>query len=149
MDTSALGNRDWTLLAMALAGGKPLSPVQLQKSVFLFGKLLPDEVLSREFYEFVPYNYGPFCSDVYRDAEELAEEGLAQINAVTTHSYSQYSATPEGITGGNRLRDLLPPDAAEHAQVIVDWVRAQSFRGLVSAIYEKYPEFRANSVFTA
>jgi hypothetical protein len=140
--------KDWTLLAIALAEGKPLSPVQLQKSVFLFGKLLPDEVLPEDFYEFAPYNYGPFCPEVYRHAEELAEEGLVQISSVATHGYSQYSATPEGLTEGQRLARLLAPDVAEHAYAIVEWVRAQTFRGLVSAIYEKYPEYRANSVFT-
>ena len=148
METSTLLKKDWTLLAIALAEGKPLSPVQLQKSVFLFGKLLPDEVLPEDFYEFVPYNYGPFCPEVYSDAEELAEEGLVQISFVATHGYSQYSATPEGLTEGQRLAELLASNVAEHAQIIIEWVRAQTFRGLVSAIYEKYPEYRANSVFT-
>jgi hypothetical protein len=148
VETTTLQKKDWTLLAIALAEGKPLSPVQLQKSVFLFGKLLPDEVLPEDFYEFVPYNYGPFCPEVYRDAEELAEEELVQISSVSAHGYSQYSATPEGIEEGRRLVELLPYRVAEHARVIVEWVRAQTFRALVSAIYERFPEYRANSVFT-
>lgn len=148
VDTVTLHKKDWTLLAVALADGKPLSPVQLQKSVFLFGKLLPSEVLTEDFYEFVPYNYGPFCPEVYRDAEELAQEGLVQISSVATHGYSQYSATPAGIAEGYRVRELLPSSVAEHAKAIVEWARAQTFRGLVSAVYEKYPEYRANSVFT-
>jgi hypothetical protein len=148
VETTTLRNKDWTLLAIALADGGPLSPVQLQKTVFLFGKLLPDEVLPEDFYEFVPYNYGPFCREVYTDAEELAEEGLVQISSVMGHGYSQYSATPEGIEEGRSLLAFLEPYVAEHARVIVEWVRAQTFRGLVSTIYEKYPEYRANSVFT-
>jgi len=148
METATLQKKEWTLTAIALADGQPLSPVQLQKSVFLFGKLLPQEVLPEDFYEFVPYNYGPFCREVYADAEELAEEGLVQISSVASHGYSQYSATPDGIARADRLNDLLPPRIAKHARAIVQWVRAQSFRGLVSAIYEKYPEYQANSVFT-
>ena len=148
MDTTTLQKKDWTLLAIALAEGKPLSPVQLQKSVFLFGKLLPSEALPEDFYEFAPYNYGPFCSEVYRDAEELAQAGLVQISSVATHSYSQYSATPAGIAEGYRVRELLPSNVDEHAQAIVEWVRAQTFKALVSAVYEKYPEYRTNSVFT-
>src|SRR5215218_3201395 len=108
METSTLLKKDWTLLAIALAGGQPLSPVQLQKSVFLFGELLPDEALPEDFYEFVPYNYGPFCPEVYKDAETLAEEGLVQISSAAGHGYSQYSATPEGIAEGERLRGVLP-----------------------------------------
>jgi uncharacterized protein len=147
VETTTLQKKDWTLLAITLADGRPLSPVQLQKSVFLFKKLLPDEVLPDDFYEFVPYNYGPFCSEVYRDAEELAEEGLVQISSVADHGYSQYSATPGGIERRQALLKLLPPDIADHARVVVEWVRAQTFRGLVSAIYDRYPEYRANSVF--
>lgn len=148
METAALQKKDWTLLAIALADGKPLSPVQLQKSVFLFERLLPENALPEDFYEFVPYNYGPFCPEVYKDAEELADEGLVQISSVATHSYSQYSATPAGVAEALRLAKRLPPRVAEHARIIVEWVRAQTFKGLVSAIYEKYPEYRANSVFT-
>jgi len=148
METSTLLKEDWTLLAIALALGQPLSPVQLQKTVFLFGELLPDEVLPDDFYKFVPYNYGPFCPEVYKDAETLAEEGLVQISSVAGQGYSQYAATSEGITEGERLRELLPPSVAEHAGIIVEWVRAQTFRGLVSEIYRRYPQYRANSVFT-
>jgi uncharacterized protein len=148
VEVATLQKQDWTLLAIALAAGQPLSPVQLQKSVFLFGKLLPDEIVPEDFYEFIPYNYGPYCSEVYRDAETLAEEGLVQISSVAVHGYSQYAATPEGIAKGDSLRALLPPRIAEHAKVIVEWVRAQTFSGLVSEIYRRYPEYRANSVFT-
>jgi hypothetical protein len=149
METATLQKKDWTMLAIALAAGQPLAPVQLQKSVFLFGELLPDEVLPEDFYEFIPYNYGPFCPEVYRDAERLAEEGLVQISSVTAHGYSQYAATPQGIAEGDRLRKLLPSRVAEHARVIVDWVRAQTFSGLVSEIYRRYPAYRVNSVFTS
>ena len=38
IEAATLQKKDWTLLAIALADGQPLSPVQLQKSVFLFGK---------------------------------------------------------------------------------------------------------------
>jgi uncharacterized phage-associated protein len=147
MEKSTLVKRDWTLLAISLAEGQPLSPVQLQKSVFLFGELLPRKALPEDFYKFVAYNYGPFCPEVYEDAETLAEEGLVQISSVTAHGYSQYAATPEGIAEGERLRELLPSRVAEHAKAIVDWVRAQSFRGLVSEIYRRYPKYRVNSVF--
>ena len=81
METATLQRKDWTLLAIALAGGLPLSPAQLQKAVFLFGEQMPKDVLPEDFYDFQPYNYGPFCRDVYTDAEELAAEGLVEISA--------------------------------------------------------------------
>jgi hypothetical protein len=79
METVPLRKKEWTLVVIVLAGGRPLSPVQLQKSVVLVGELLPNNVLPEDFYVFEPYNYGPFCPEVYADAEKLAEEGLVQI----------------------------------------------------------------------
>lgn len=146
MEVATLQKKDWTLLAITFADGMPLSPVQLQKSVFLFGDLLPDEVLPEDFYEFEPYNYGPFCSEVYRDAEALAEEGLVQIS-LSGQGYSQYSATQNGIAERDRLCGLLAEDIAGYARQLIEWVRAQTFRGLVSEIYRRYPQYRVNSVF--
>ena len=66
--------KDWTLLVLASAGG-PLSPVQLQKTLFLI-----DRNLSRaqrgvtRFYNFRAYDYGPFDSAIYTDAVILQTE---------------------------------------------------------------------------
>jgi len=35
---TTLRRRDWTLLAVAAAGGAPLTPVQLQKTLSLLGE---------------------------------------------------------------------------------------------------------------
>lgn len=148
MESTTLNKKDWTLLAIAFAEGKPLSPVQLQKTLFLFGELLPRQALPEDFYEFEPYNYGPFCSAVYRDAEALAEENLAQIGSAPTHGYAQYSVAFGGEIEGESLAALLPQDILAHAREIAEWVRAQSFRGLVSEIYRQYPAYRVNSVFS-
>jgi hypothetical protein len=65
--------KHWTLLVLAAAGGDPLTPVQLQKTLFLLEKERP-EVSGRNYYRFTPYAYGPFDSRVYADAEILASE---------------------------------------------------------------------------
>ncbi len=95
--------QDWTLLAISAAKGRGLSPIQLQKSLFLLERRLSKEELGEQFYEFVPYNYGPFDVKIYQDAKYLDE--------------------------------------------VVTWILGLSFRDLVRAIYEAYPQFRANSVF--
>ena len=70
--------RDWLLLALAAAKTKGLTPVQIQKSLFLFGENMSGIGGSR-FYKFVPYNYGPFDKRIYSDAEALETEGLVVI----------------------------------------------------------------------
>ena len=139
--------RDWVLLALALANGSPLSPVQIQKTIFLFGKLLSKEALPESFYEFSADNYGPFCGEIYDDVRQLAAEGLVSIGKPSYGNYFLYAATQEGIKQGMAFAKTLPSSVVDHARRIVVWVQAQTFRSLVAAIYQAYPEYRANSIF--
>lgn len=137
-----------TLLVLGLAGGKPLSPVQLQKAVFLLQERLPEDALSKTaHYEFEPHNYGPFCSAVYDDARELSERGFASISTAEKGNFQTYSASERAIERAKSITEKLEPETVALAQNIVDWVRAQSFRSLVSAIYKEYPGYRVNSIF--
>jgi hypothetical protein len=51
--------QDWLLLALALRGGLPVTPVQIQKAMFLMSAEAK-QYLGRGFYAFIPHNYGPF-----------------------------------------------------------------------------------------
>ena len=51
-------------------------------------------------------------------------------------------------TGLERARDLdVDPDEREHLKRLVQWARKQTFAQLVSAVYEKHPEMKQNSIF--
>ena len=137
---------DWTLLAIAEARGEPLTPVQLQKSLFLLGRERKKSV-GRGFYKFSAYNYGPFCKVVYEDAEALAEDGLVRIDLVGGHGWSEYSATTPGLARAKKLRKEAPNDAVLYLRRVVAWARNLTFDQLVKAIYDRYPEQQENSVF--
>lgn len=143
----ALKREDWTLLTLAAAEGQTLTPVQLQKCLFLLGKAKP-EAVGNHFYNFTPYNYGPFDRQVYIDADRLAAEGLATITggSSSTGRWNEYAITPAGMT---RVRDLQPKagPAWDYVRRVVEWARQLTFQQLVRAIYARYPEFRVNSVF--
>ena len=141
---SAEARRDWLLLAIGFSDG-PLSPVQLQKTLFLFGKRLPSSAVPRDFYKFVPYSYGPFCLGIYSDATHLELDGLIEI--IDGGNVRQYLITASGRRKAMAMADALPSSISSRAKEIVQWVRAQSFRGLISAIYEQYPRYMANSIF--
>lgn len=66
--------KDFLLLAVA-AGEEPLTPVQLQKSLFLISEANLAAVTT-PLYEFEPYHYGPFCPSIYDDVISLKNEGL-------------------------------------------------------------------------
>ena len=63
------------LLMMVAAGAMPVTPVQLQKCLFLLGENLQEEI-PNPFYAFEPYHYGPFDAEVYSDADHLENQGL-------------------------------------------------------------------------
>ena len=138
---------EWTLVAICAAGSKGLSPVQLQKTLFLLGRNLPINDLGDSFYEFVPYNYGPFNVGIYQDAEGLERKGLVAISRSTERPWAQYQPTDEGLKVARRLRDQASSRAVAYLERVVAWATKLSFRDLVRAIYAEFPDFRINSVF--
>lgn len=139
--------KDWTLLVIASAN-KSLQPVYLQKALFLLGQKLSAQQLEvTEFYQFEPYDYGPFCSDVYNDAENLSKEQLISIDPQPFLSYRLYSITETGKSLAKDLRNKLTPEITSFLDNIVSWVSSLPFNTLVSAIYKFYPDMKKNSVF--
>jgi hypothetical protein len=135
---------DWNLLVLSAAEGKPLTPAQFQKVLFLLQKRYPSAV--PDSYDFSPYNYGPFDAAVYYDAEGLANQGLAEISR-STSGWRTYAATPAGLERAKIVAKEADPKALEFAKRAVDWARGISFSDLVKAIYQEFPEMKANSIF--
>ncbi|MEW5911296.1 MAG: hypothetical protein AB1814_01970 [Thermodesulfobacteriota bacterium] len=142
-----MDRKEWALLAIAAAQGDFLTPVQLQKSVFLMDRNL-QEMLGPSGYDFTPYHYGPFDARVYDDAELLQLEGAVEIKKAEGDRWSEYSATAAGLIRAEELKARIPPDAAAYIGEVVKWARSLTFQQLIRAIYRKYPEMRANSVFS-
>src|SRR5215207_6994355 len=93
----------WTLFAICAARGEGLSPVQLQKSLFLLGKSMPEEE-GGSFYNFIAYNYGPFDAAIYQDAELLADQGFISIDRPHGQRWSEYRATQSGLELAQKVR---------------------------------------------
>ena len=138
--------KDWTLIAICAAKEKGLSPVQLQKSLFLLGREMKKQV-GANFYKFAPYHYGPFDRTVYDDASSLAEEGFVMITRRPGENWNRYIITTAGCDRAAVLRGAAPQDAVEYLERVVSWALRQTFQGLVREIYERYPDMKVNSVF--
>ena len=143
---SNLTKKDWTLLALAAANGQPLSPLQLQKILFLLSQNLSSEV-GPHFYHFIPYNYGPFDASVYSDAERLVGEDLVAACTVPGRTWMEYSATKQGIERAEQLKNEMSPVAQNYLPAVVQWTRSLTFTQLLRAIYKAYPQYSVNSVF--
>ncbi|WP_373503139.1 hypothetical protein [Aestuariivirga sp.] len=140
------GRLDWLLLAVAHRRGEALSPVQIQKAMFLMRQEAA-AIVGDDFYHFVPYNYGPFDSDIYRDLDSLTERGLIAKLNVPNRSWQYFAATPIGMDAAEGVKKAVGATGSDFLGRVVDWVSSQPFPELLKAIYSKYPEFRKNSVF--
>lgn len=136
---------DWTLLAIAAGKERGLTPVQLQKSLFLLGEKYRKSV-GRKFYDFVPYNYGPFDPAIYRDAEELVEKKFIIIER-SGRSWPEYLITKAGLEHVDEILQDAPTSAVEYIDRTVKWAQSLSFSELLRSIYAHYPKYRTNSVF--
>jgi hypothetical protein len=141
-----LSNENWLLVALAASKLRRLTPVQVQKTLFLIGKGASKHV-GPDFYQFEPYDYGPFNETIYRDLAALAEAGMIVMEPAPHGRWHAYAITPDGERRAGQAADDLGPKLAEYAKQIVDWVTSKSFPDLVRAIYARYPEFKAKSIF--
>ena len=116
--------QDWTLMAIAIAEAGGLSPVQIQKSLFLLGEQLPGDV-SEGFYGFVAYDYGPFSKQIYADASGLAERGLVAIDH--TGGYREYRITPEGAKRAEEQKAEAPSRAVSYLENVIPWAQRKTF----------------------
>ena len=139
-----MNKRDLVLAALAPGKRASHTPVQVQKLLFLIDKEISD-LIDGPYFDFQPYNYGPFDKAVYNVLFQLATEGLVQI--LNEWTWKSYRLTVPGQQLGEELLDSLSGNAKDYIQKVSDFVRILSFTQLVSAIYKAYPEMRANSVF--
>ncbi|HYK53718.1 MAG TPA: hypothetical protein VEV38_09340 [Candidatus Eremiobacteraceae bacterium] len=136
---------DWALLAIAGSPDKRLSPVQIQKTLFLLGKNRPRDV-GKAFYSFRPYNYGPFDGHIYDDLRMLCFEGYVR-RVKATDTLTEFELTPRGASAARTRAKKAPPRARAYLDKAARWARSVTFAHLVRSIYKLYPEYRENSVF--
>jgi hypothetical protein len=141
-----MNRQDWLLLVLA-SSEKALTPVQLQKSLFLLEKTLPNDLIGEDYYDFVPFDYGPFDSDIYQDAEELAGQQLATVVPSMVGRWQEYSIRLDGLDRARVIQEELPANVQVYVRNLVEWVQSKSFPQLVRFVYEHYPEYKVNSVF--
>ena len=132
------------LAAMVPGGGYRYTPVQMQKLLFLIDRQIPGQVGGPHFH-FEPYHYGPFDRSVYHELDHLAVRGLVAVEYNV--SLRTFALTSEGAARGSTALSMVLPDVQDFIVRASNFVRAQSFSSLVSAIYKAFPDMRVNSVF--
>lgn len=118
---------------------KPMSPLQIMKALFLYTQ----EERPNDFYEFIPYLYGPCSFDVYSDLKSLENGGF--ITTYPTHrGWSFFGVTSEG-----EKYLISDTQIIQKLDKIKKLILSKSFIELLKYVYSKYPEFAKDSIFNS
>jgi DNA-binding PadR family transcriptional regulator len=138
--------RDWLIVALSESPTGQLSPVQIQKAMFLFKEGAQSHFEGKQFYDFTAYHFGPFSPDIYYDLEALEQRGLVQIERSDTGKRRAYVITPQGKAAAEQIR-AEQHRASGYLGNVARWVQRKSFTALLRYIYRRWPQYRENSIF--
>jgi len=119
-----------------------MSPIQIMKSLFL----LKQELNLENFYEFIPYLYGPCSFEVYSDLIKLKNEDFVD-EVLTSFSWKFWRITRQGKIYIKKKLPEFNKKLISKIQEIKEKVLSMNFTELLSYVYKRYPEFAKNSVF--
>lgn len=130
------------LIASGATGAFEFDPIRLMKGAFLVAQRGPTEW--RDYFDFEPYSYGPFDSNVYVMRDNLLARGL--LRSERHGRYESYSLTDAGKERVAELRRAIPRQTAEWTASVGSYVTSKSFSRLLREIYGAFPEFATRSV---
>lgn len=141
-----MDRENFVLATLASAGeGASYTPVQVQKLFFLI-----DEegfnLVGEKYFDFAPYDYGPFDKEVYDELDELSLKGLVEVQNIG--QYRKYILTEQGYKKGSENLNEFSEEISDYFKRLTSWIRPLTFQQLVRAIYDRYPEMKVNSVFS-
>ena len=130
--------RQKTILSLLARAGKPLSPTVFVKLVFLLRK---ETGLERDpsFYEFVPYNFGPFSFTLYWDLGSLRQIGYV------TPEEEHVALCGRTLDLAEKEAEELPASTLAAVADVLDRYGRMNQSALVRDVYSRYPWFALNS----
>ena len=130
--------REKTVLSLLTQIDKPLSRTVLVKLIFL---LRYETILKNvpSFYDFVPYNFGPFSFVLYWELERLRQNGYV----MTQGEHIAICAPTLGRTS-KEAEELAASTKTAVTKIVKQYGRMDQ-KSLVRDIYRKYPWFALNS----
>ena len=121
--------RQKALLALLDIFGGKLSKLELQKYMFLY----VEEFSQDRHYGFVPYHYGSFSYELYKDLHTLERNGLLKVDEKSIQS--SYRGSIDDVSEN------------EQNSITRFFMQYQNLKGndLIGYIYNKYPYYAINS----
>lgn len=120
---------------------------RMQKLIFLIERKLD----SNE-YNFIPYDYGPFSKELYKDIDDLiSEKYIEEIHEKFEGDILfKYRLTPDGK---KLIRKLLQSPEIKKKFHTIEKVKSNycylNLHELIEKVYAEYPEYAENSIYGA
>ncbi len=124
------------VIGIILLSKRKPTKLELMKWLFL---LRSESVIGRDntFYDFIPYDYGPFSFQLYRDLYDLSK--LGYLTQDGNQIYEKY------IGKARRIYNSLPKHYRYEVNRILDIYSNYSKNDLINYVYDKYSWFATNS----
>ncbi|HRS72630.1 MAG TPA: DUF488 family protein [Anaerohalosphaeraceae bacterium] len=127
-------SRQKCILYMLQLAQRPISHLEMVKWCFLLATETPSKG-GDSFYQFVPYQYGPFSFGLFQEMNKLSEEGLVKLS--DKKSWSAIGIYDCAGDLKSQLRHDIFDIVKSYGKCKVDAV--------IEHIYSKYPYFTMNS----
>lgn len=135
--------KDIILYVLSIAHNNILSPVQIQKLLFLIDEEISYKIdKGCKIFNFIAYDYGPFDKTVYDELQQLEQQGLVETLYSASGRKYQLKKTLEE-TDFNSLSEEVKSEIKSQC----DFVQNCSFKELLVNIYRKYPKMAINTAF--
>ena len=118
----------WLLLVLSMSGKGGLSPVQLQRSLFLVAQKREEQV-GAGFYE--ANGSGPTSPSLYEDIDALVAAAHIEKEWMPDLSASMFRLSDTGWAWSEDLRRKVRKDALSGLEDAVAWVKEQSYLELI------------------
>jgi DNA-binding PadR family transcriptional regulator len=122
--------RGWLLLAVAVSGASGLSPVQLERSLFLVCQKREEHV-GPDFYGFESNGSGPASPALYVDIDALVTAEYVVKEWVPESSCSIFRLSEAGRAWAADFRRKMKKEALAGLEDAVAWVKEQSYQEMV------------------
>jgi uncharacterized protein (DUF488 family) len=125
-------NAERIILNLLLTASPSMTKLKFVKLLFLLNKEGDDRA-----YDFLPYKYGPFSFQLYRDLTKLAQDGWITDDTLRISPNRKGEALAEARK--------LPPLSRDRVLDIYSLYGRLSENALIKTVYAKYPEFTFKS----
>lgn len=135
-----LRKKDWILLALRRT---PLDRIHIMKTLFLIWHRSEKKIT--DYFEFIPYLYGPCSFEVYTVLENLETNGFIVQPPHPMSQWVNYYLTERGKKEAAKIAS--PPEILRLIETVAEEVSQLSFYELLRRVYAEAPDFAVNSMF--